>query len=174
MNQKDTQINGNFKLHAMDNQHAFYIYNSNSVISFTGPTLELTGESKFSTLGDKIIASNFYDHELIFFSLNHGILKTKDHSLRLSIDEEGVLSMNEGNQSIDGSYFRSNLPNNTPFNDLSNVSVQSMDDTSFNFKGARQSFEFTFTNMASSDQLMLNRLKEAFQCYLKKEEVFSF
>lgn len=155
----------------MDNQHAFYIHNSNSVISFTGPTLELTGESKFNTLGDKIIASNFYDHDLIFFSLNHGILKTKDHSLRLSIDEEGILSMNEGNQSIDGSYLRQNFANNTQFNDISNLSIQSMDDTSFNFKGARQSFDFTFSNMASTDHLMFNRLKEAFQCYLKKEEV---
>ena len=67
----------------MDNQHAFYVFNSNSVISFTGPTLETSDESKFNTLGDKIIASNFYDGNLVFFSLNHGILKTKDNSVRL-------------------------------------------------------------------------------------------
>ena len=67
----------------MDNQHAFYVYNGNSVISFTGPTLELTGESRFNTLGDKLIASNHVDGDLVFFSLNHGILRTKDNSVRL-------------------------------------------------------------------------------------------
>jgi hypothetical protein len=155
----------------MDNQHAFYIYNSNIIISFTGPTLELTGESKFNTLGDRIIASNFYENDLIFFSLNHGILRTKDHSLRLSIDEEGAFCLNEGSQSgLDGSY--SVFKGTTALNDLSNVSVQSFDDTSFNFKATRQSFDFNFTNFANSDQLMLNKLIEAFQCFLKKEEVY--
>lgn len=67
----------------MDNHHAFYIYNQNSIISFTGPTLEFNGESKFNTLGDRIIASNFCDNDLVFFSLNHEILKVKDNALRL-------------------------------------------------------------------------------------------
>jgi nuclear pore complex protein Nup133 len=39
-----------------------------------------------------------------------------------------------------------------------------------NKKGNRQSLDFTFSNLASTDQFLLNRLKEAFQCYLKKEE----
>ena len=75
-----------FKFHAMDNQHAFYVYNSNNVISFTGPTLETSDESKFNTLGDKIIACNFHEGNLVFFSLNHGILRAKDTSLRLRYD----------------------------------------------------------------------------------------
>ena len=76
-------VQSQFRLHAMDNQHAFFVYNSNLVISFTGPTLDMTGESKFSTIGDRIVSSNFYENDLIFFSLNHGILKAKDNSLRL-------------------------------------------------------------------------------------------
>jgi hypothetical protein len=48
------------------------------------------------------------------------------------------------------------------------MSMQSpADDMSFR---GRPSFDFSFTNVASSDQMSLNRLKEAFQCYLKKEE----
>jgi hypothetical protein len=179
----------------MDNQHAFYVYNKNSIVSFTGPTLEMTDESKFNTLGDRIIASNFYDGSLIFFSLNHGILKTKDNTVSLSIDEETSF-----NQSIDASYMNTapgqqssiSFLNRTPHHntsvsvaatatgvnqtynaDLSNISIQSMDDMSFSFKNAtnnRQSFDFTFSNLGQSDQYNLNRLKEAFQCYLKKEE----
>jgi hypothetical protein len=174
-----------FKFFAMDNQHAFYVFNSNTVTAFTGPTLETIDESRFNTLGDKIIASNFYDGNLIFFSLNHGILRTKDNSLRLSIDEESSFTLgNRGDQSIDNSYLVGNSllrgSNNTPnqnfsqYNpDLSNVSMQSLDDMSFNFNktsNRQATFDFTFSNMASGDQLNLTRLKEAFQCYLKKEE----
>lgn len=75
-----------YRLHAMDNQHAFYLCSSNTVVSFTGPTLELAGESRFNTLGDKIIASNHVDcggADLVFFSVNHGILRSKDNSVRL-------------------------------------------------------------------------------------------
>jgi hypothetical protein len=76
-------VHTQFKFYALDNQHAFYVFNSNAVTSFTGPTLEAVDESRFNTLGDKVIASNFCDGNLIFFSLNHGILRTKDNSLRL-------------------------------------------------------------------------------------------
>jgi len=134
-----------FHLHAMDNQHAFYIYNSNTVVSFTGPTLEMSGESKFSTLGDRLIASNFFENDLIFFSVNHGILKAKDTSLRLSIDEESVL-MNQSceiNHSMEagGNYSANNLLRTTAhhssmhFNDMSNLSMQSGDESMLNFKG---------------------------------------
>jgi len=129
----------------MDNQHAFYIYNSNIVVSFTGPTLEMSGESKFNTLGDRLIASSFFENDLIFFSANHGILKAKDTSLRLSIDEESGL-MNQSvdvNHSMDtgGNYSGSNLLRSTAhhtsmqFNDMSNLSMQSGDESMLNFKG---------------------------------------
>lgn len=72
-----------YRLHAMDNQHAFYVCNSNTVVSFTGPTLELAGESRFNTLGDRVIASCVVDSDLVFFSVNHGILRSKDNSVRL-------------------------------------------------------------------------------------------
>ena len=88
--------------------------------------------------------------------------------------------INRGDQSIaDVSYNNAaNVlrSNNTPHNcsqnnaDFSNISM--MDDMSFNFRtGNRQSFDFTFSSLASSDQLNMTRLKEAFQSYLKKEEV---
>ena len=46
------------------------------------------GETKFQTLGDRVIASELLinsdnDHEMIFFSLNHGILKGKDTNIRI-------------------------------------------------------------------------------------------
>lgn len=162
----------NFKFFAMDNQHAFYIFNHNSIISFTGPTLEFTGESRFNTLGDRIIASNFCDSDLIFFSLNHEILKVKDNSLRLSIDEESF-SGAKADQSLEMSQIKSNV-SNYHFSDL-NSSVQSLgEDTSF-YKGMpRHTFDFTFSNLAKGEQLALNKFKEAFQCYLKKEEVNKF
>ena len=92
-----------YRMHAMDNKHAFFIYNSNTIVSFTGPNLEMTGESKFNTLGDKLIASNFFENYLIFFSLNHGILKAKDNPLRLSIEEESIIlnQTGDGNHSMD-------------------------------------------------------------------------
>lgn len=79
-----TTTQANFRLHAMDNQHAFYVCNAHTVVSFTGPTLELAGESRFNTLGDKLLASNHIDGgDLVFFSVNHGILRSKDTSVRL-------------------------------------------------------------------------------------------
>lgn len=83
LNYSVTDVNTHFKFHALDNQHAFYLYNSNTVISFTGPTLDSIEESKFNTLGDRIIASNTCEGALIFLSLNHGILKAKDSLLKL-------------------------------------------------------------------------------------------
>lgn len=44
------------------------------------------------------------------------------------------------------------------------------EDVSFSVRAARQNFDFTFHNMASADQLTFGLLKDAFQCYLKKEE----
>jgi hypothetical protein len=135
-----------FHLHAMDNQHAFYIYNSNMVVSFTGPSLEMSGESKFNTLGDRLIASNVFENDLIFFSINHGILKAKDTSLRLSIDEESVLmnqssdvnhSMEVGNGNYSGNNILRTTAHQTSmqFNDISNLSMQSGDESMLNFKG---------------------------------------
>jgi hypothetical protein len=90
--------------------------------------------------------------------------------------------VNRADQSIDNSYIGGNslLRGNTTsqnfsqYNpDLSNVSMQSLDDMSFNFNktsNRQTTFDFTFSNTASTDQFNLTRLKEAFQCYLKKEE----
>lgn len=45
------------------------------------------GETKFQTHGDRLVASelliNEVDQDLIFFSLNHGILKGKETSIRM-------------------------------------------------------------------------------------------
>ncbi len=38
-------------------------------------------ESKLKSF--HVLDSNFYENELLFFSLNHGILKTKENFLRL-------------------------------------------------------------------------------------------
>ena len=88
------------------------------------------------------------------------------------------MNQTEGNQSMGDTMFatshvRASMTMNQ-FNDISNLSMQSGDDSMINYKGNRQSFDFTFSNLASTDQFMLNRLKEAFQCYLKKEEVLSY
>lgn len=71
---------------------------------------------------------------------------------------------------LSGNLFKQNI-SNYHLNDL-NSSVQSLsEDTSF-YKGShRQSFDFTFNYLATTEQMALNRLKDAFQCYLKKEEV---
>lgn len=45
------------------------------------------------------------------------------------------------------------------------------DTTSFSFKGKMNSLDFTFSNLTTSDQSILVRLKEAFQLYLRKDEV---
>lgn len=39
------------------------------------------GETKFFTSGDRLFASCLFDNDLIFFSLNHGILKARDSSI---------------------------------------------------------------------------------------------
>ena len=49
---------------------------------FEGPTFDMNGESRFNIMGDRLLASNFYDSELVFFSLTNGILKTRDNSPR--------------------------------------------------------------------------------------------
>jgi hypothetical protein len=88
-----------------------------------------------------------------------------------------MMNQTEGNQSMGDNMFttsqmRAGITMNQ-FHDVSNLSMQSGDDSMINYKGNRQSFDFTFSNLASTDQFMLNRLKEAFQCYLKKEEVIT-
>ena len=97
-----------------------------------------------------------------------------------SIDEESFyLSRVDQNQSMDTSQLSGNIfkQNNSGFHygDL-NSSVQSVGEDASFYKGShRQSFDFTFSNLASSEQMGLHKLKEAFQCYLKKEEVkFSY
>lgn len=52
---------------------------------------------------------------------------------------------------------------------LKETSFRNQDEISFR-GSSNQSFEFTFTNMATSDQSLLVKLKEAFQFYLRKEE----
>jgi nuclear pore complex protein Nup133 len=156
-------ISKSFHMHAMDNQHAFFVYNSNQIVSFTGPSLDETADSKFTTLGDRLIASNFIENDLVFFSVNHGMLKAKDTSLRLTTYEQDslVMSMNQTSHNAEAH-----------LSDLSNVSMQSGDETMlmFNRGNNKPSLDFTFSNLASTDQFMVNRLKESFQCYLKKEE----
>jgi hypothetical protein len=44
------------------------------------------------------------------------------------------------------------------------------DTTSFNFKGKMNLLDFTFSNL-TTDQSILVRLKEAFQLFLRKDEV---
>lgn len=61
-----------YRIRALDNQYALYIYTSNMVLSFTGPTFDFAGESKFNTLGDKLVSAEFYENDFLFFSLNHG------------------------------------------------------------------------------------------------------
>ena len=181
-------------MHALSNQHAFFVYNAHSIVSFTGPSLEMSGESRFQTLGDRLVASGFYENELIFFSLNHGMLKTKDNALRLSIDDEGLLAGlgDVNNQSMDGAMicagntsmmFRPAAAAGIHFaSDASLVNVSAMDEAAFNYRSTAHHFDFTASHTtsnttivgssssSSSEHMMLNRFKEAFQCYLKKEE----
>jgi hypothetical protein len=77
------------------------------------------------------------------------------------------------NQSIDGSFINPHrsMAAQSGYHDLSNMSMQSGEDVSFSVKASRQAFDFTFNNLAKPDQLIFSNLKEAFQCYLKKDEV---
>ena len=55
---------------------------------------------------------------------------------------------------------------------FNNSGIQNVDDMSFTMRsGSRQSFDMNFSNLMASDQSMVLMLKEAFQCYLKKDEV---
>ena len=58
------------------------------------------------------------------------------------------------------------------FSDTHNFSVNEtlQEDSSFNFKGKINTFDLTFSNLNSSDQSILIRMKEAFQLYLRKDE----
>ena len=65
------------------------------------------------------------------------------------------------------------LPNtslnlSTGLAETSNASIHLDEDTSFR---ARGQFDLTFSNLSTTDQTVLVRLKEAFQLYLRKEEV---
>jgi hypothetical protein len=160
------------------------------IVSFTGPTFDFTGESKFNTLGDKLMASEFYENDLLYFSLNHGILKTKDNSLRLEDDSfmrnttsmmmssNAIASDQTSNINLSFGNQNNTLSNMSLYagNDLSNTTLQqSGDEFSFN-KGNKQlhTFDMTFTNLNSNDQSILLRFKEAFQLFLKKDEVILF
>lgn len=160
-----------YHIHAMDNQHALYIYNSNLLVSFTGPTFDMNGESRFNIMGDRLLASNFYDSELVFFSLTNGILKTRDNSPRFSLDEE---SFHVENTSFANAHMSSVLnatASNVTTDHFNASSIQNVDDLSFTMRGAsRQSLDMNFSNLMASDQSMVLMLKEAFQCYLKKDE----
>jgi len=172
-----------YRLRALDNQFALYIYSANSVLSFTGPTFDFSGESKFNTLGDKLVASEIYENDFLFFSLNHGILKTKDNSLRLNIEDDSFMS--KTNSAFDTSNLMSFSPlpnrlNNTSIANTSNLTLlgghnDSGDitaDISFNKTSKLHAFDMTFTNVSGVDHSSLIRLKEAFQLFLRKDEVF--
>ena len=58
--------------------------------------------------------------------------------------------------------------NLTPSADTSNISLHMDEDASFRTRGQ---LDFTFSNLNTSDQSILVRLKEAFQLYLRKDEV---
>lgn len=161
-----------YRLKAMDNQYALYVYSTNLVLSFTGPTFDFSGESKFNTLGDKLVSAEFYDSDLLYFSLNHGILKTKDNSLRLNIEDESFMSKTTAETS--NLNFSISQHNNTAM--AGNISLlggghnDSTDDMSFNKTAKLHAFDLTFTNVNVSDQSILIRLKEAFQLFLRKDE----
>lgn len=65
-------------------------------------------------------------------------------------------------------HFPCNSLNITPNADTSNVSIHLDEDPSFRNRGQ---LDFTFSNLNTSDQSILLRLKEAFQLYLRKDEV---
>jgi hypothetical protein len=56
-------------------------------------------------------------------------------------------------------------------NDMSLNMSGAGEDISFSVRAGRQAFDFTFSNLTSPDQTVFGLLKDAFQSYLKKEEV---
>ena len=104
-----------------------------------------------------------------------GILKTKDNSLRLNIEDESFMSKSAADSS-NLMNFSASQHNNTTL--AGNISLMgsgghndSIDDMSFNKTAKLHAFDLTFTNVNVSDQSILVRLKEAFQLYLRKDEV---
>lgn len=143
----------------MENQHAFYIFNQNTVISFTGPMLEIAGETKFQSHEDRIAAHGKYESDYLLFSLNNGILRIKDtNTINMSIQEESLM--------LNTSQNLSQTMNNSAL-DSSNLSFQQQ---THDFTFSQQPGDFTITNI-SKEQTALLRLKAAFQLYLRKEEV---
>ena len=144
-------------------------------MSFTGPTFDFSGESKFNTLGDKLVASAFYENDLLFFSLNHGILKTKDNSLRLNIEDDIFMkNVASTSETLNYSNFANNTLGNISLlggNEMSNTTLQGGDEYSFSRAAKPHSFDMTFTNLNVNDQSLLVRFKEAFQLFLRKDEV---
>ena len=84
-----------------------------------------------------------------------------------SIEEESL-----SRTAIDHSNNRSNLIDNTNMSMNESAFPTGDETTSFNFKGKMNSLDFTFSNLTTSDQSILVRLKEAFQLYLRKDEVY--
>lgn len=164
-----------YRLKAMDNHYALYVFSSNLVLSFTGPTFDFAGESKFNTLGDKLVSSEFYETDCLFFSLNHGILKTKDNSLRLG-DDNSFMSRTAADMNNSNLMEFSPCHNNTAISGnislLGNGQNDSLgDDMSFNKTSKLHAFDLTFSGVNVPDRPILIRLKEAFQLYLRKDEV---
>ena len=163
-----------YRLKAMDNQYALYVFSSNLVLSFTGPTFDFSGESKFNTLGDKLVSSEFYENDCLFFSLNHGILKTKDNSLRLG--DDSFMSRTAADLNNSNLMGFSPCHNNTAI--AGNISLLGngqndslSEDMSFNKTAKLHAFDLTFSGVNVPDRPILIRLKEAFQLYLRKDEV---
>ncbi len=126
--------------------------------------------------------NTFYAETFNLVPVFQGILKTKDNSLRLNIEDDSFMS--KASSAFDTSNLMSFSPlpnrlNNTSIVNTSNLTLlgghnESGDmtaDMSFNKTAKLHAFDMTFTNVSGADQSGLVRLKEAFQLFLRKDEV---
>lgn len=93
-----------------------------------------------------------------------------------SLEEENSFQADAANISYSNTMIMGG--NVTQLHEHSNVSMHfgggGGDDTTFNFRGNRQSFDLNFSNLVGTDQSLVQALKEAFQFYLRKDEVSIF
>jgi nuclear pore complex protein Nup133 len=161
-----------YHMHALNNQHAFYLHDLHSIVLFSGPNLEMTGETRFQTPNDKLVACALHERELLFFTLNNGIVKAKDNTISLNIQDDSCLAntlIDSRPSALSQSFGLSSNLNGTSFQDFSNASMLS-DESSFSMRASsRKSIDFTLNNLGP-DQTALMRFKAAFQLYLRKEE----
>ena len=91
----------------------------------------------------------------------------KSSILSRSLDEE---SFHVENTSFANAHMSSVL--NATASNVDHFNASGVDDLSFTMRGgSRQSFDMNVSHLMASDQSMVLMLKEAFQCYLKKDEV---